>query len=225
MLCLLKNGNDTGGCYMARKNIEVDYANSQITLTLKDNTGEPQTVFSFLLERFKDVDTYEETLKISCQKDGKDNGVIVTDIMNLSKDITGFMRFGVVIGQTYFSDVAQKIQDNYFNITEQTSSLQSDNRLTELLSQVKEYVGDSKDYRTQDFCFVPVVDFNGLAEDCGYASYEMKPLRALLVNQNFVYTVGGRFAQLKRIKTKPERVVMFYKVKLETVVVGDGDEK
>lgn len=181
----------------------------------KSSRAELESQFSFELERYKDSDTHEESIKITNLKNGEENGVIVTSIMDLASDITKFKKFGVVIGDSYFRDLVKQIELVYLDIHEVTVTFdKNDERLKELFSQIKEYVTGDKDLVTDDFCYIPVAMFNDLAGDCGYRSYEMKTLREQLSQGDYIHTASGRFAILKRIKDKPERVVAFYREKL-----------
>lgn len=191
--------------------------------------------FSFELEIFKDSDTHVESMKITNYKDGNENGSILTSIVDLEKDIKSFKRFGVVIKDSYFRELAIRIEDVYADIrVSQVVLSGNDKRLGDLLDQVKLFVTDSREYITESFCYIPVNMFNGLASDCGYDEYEMKSLRSQLADNGYIYTTSGRYAILKRVLNKPERVIAFYREKLKVempvkqvknrTVKGDGDE-
>lgn len=181
----------------------------------KSAKAELEGQFSFKLERYKDSDTHEESIKITNYKNGSENGVVVTSILDLASDITKFKKFGVVIGDTYFRDLVKQIELIYLEIDEVPVTFDNDDgRMNDLISQVKEYVTGSSDLVEKDFCYIPVTMFNGLVEDCGYRSYEMKTLREQLSKGGYIHMKSGRFAILKRIKDKPERVVAFYREKL-----------
>ena len=183
----------------------------------KSNIAELEARFSFKLEIFKDSETHIESMKITNYKDGNDNGYIVTSIVNLGQDIKGFKKFGVVIGDTYFRDLAREIEKEYANIEVGTVALStSDTRYSDLIEEIKRYFTEYRenDYITDDFCNIPVNVFNGLASDCGYNEYEMRNLRGQLAQDKYIHVVSGRFAILKRIGSKPERVVAFYREKL-----------
>ena len=171
--------------------------------------------FSFKLEKYKDRDTKEESLKITSLLDGVYNGFIVTSICNLDSDIKQFRKYGVVMESTYYRELYKKIEINYLAIPEIQVTLDTnDNRITDLIEQVRLYVAGDKDLITQDFCYVPVNMFNDLAYDCGYSSYEMKTLRSALAKK-YLHVVSGRYAILTRIKDKPERVIAFYRERIE----------
>ena len=81
---------------------------------------------------------------------------------------------------------------------------------------------------------MPVNTFNGLAYDCGYSEYEMKNLRSQLAQDDYIHhnKESGRYARLKRLSGKPERVIAFKRDKLGVElppdkpkkVKGDGNE-
>lgn len=193
-----------------------DRDTSKISVDLeKSSKAELESQFSFKLERYKDSETHEESMKITNYKNGIENGEIVTSILDLASDITKFKKFGVVIGDSYFRDLVKQIELVYLDIHEVTVTFaENDGRLIELFSQIKEYVTGDKDLVTDGFCYIPVAMFNDLAGDCGYRSYEMKTLREQLHNSGYIKMASGRYAILKRIKDKPERVVAFYREKL-----------
>ena len=56
--------------------------------------------------------------------------------------------------------------------------------------------------------------FNELSHDCGYGDYELKNLRKQLDQDEYIRVVSGRYAILKRLGTKPERVIAFHRQKL-----------
>lgn len=148
--------------------------------------------FKFKLVIYKDAETHIENIKITNYKDGQENGSIVTSIFDLGKDLRTFKRFGVVIGDTYFRDLARRIEKEYANIEigEVTLS-KSDTRYEDLIEEIKRYFAEYKedDYVTKDFCNIPVNSFNGLASDCGYSEYEMKNLRSRLAQDKYIHDV------------------------------------
>lgn len=183
----------------------------------KSNRAELEARFSFKLEIYKDSETHIESMKITNFRDGNENGAIVTSIVNLGQDIKGFKKFGVVIGDTYFRDLAREIEKEYANIEVGTVALStSDTRYSDLIEEIKRYFTEYKesDYITVDFCNIPVNAFNGLASDCGYNEYEMRDLRSQLAQDKYIYVASGRYAILKRLSGKPERVIAFYREKL-----------
>jgi len=147
------------------------------------------------------------------KEEEKENGTVTTNLYSLDDDIKQFMRFGVAFTPIQFRDLRRVIEENYLDINSDEISFKGDNRLDNLLDTVKEFVKDSTIYIDNDFCYVPVNSFNELAEDCEYKSYEIKSLREMLSNE-YIHTVGGRYAILKRIKDRPERVLAFYREKI-----------
>lgn len=170
--------------------------------------------FSFKLERYKDSNTFEESLKISSFVNGADNGFIVTSIQDLRKDIVQLKKYGVLLSTIEFHDLQQKIEDNYLTLKPVTMSLASDTRVDDLLAAAIEYVDGNADLITNDLCYVPVNEFNSIAEDCGFYKYEIKALRGQLNSQGYIRTSGNRLAITVRIKDKPTRVIAFKRNKL-----------
>lgn len=179
--------------------------------------------FSFHLIRYKDSNTYEESLKIECYLDGNNNGSILTDICNLEHDLKLFVRYGVVLSAIDFRDIRKVIEDNYLLLNAIPISLTDDTQLKNLLDAVKEYVQQDKHFLRGKLAFVPVRDFNGLAEDCGYSSYEMRALRSKLAENGYLCKQGDRYAGIVRLYSKPERVMSFNQDKLGLLDIKDGD--
>ena len=79
----------------------------------KSNKADIEARFSFKLEVYKDSETHVESMKITNFKDRNENGSIVTSIVDLGRDIKDFKRFGVVMGDTYYRDLARRIEEEY----------------------------------------------------------------------------------------------------------------
>lgn len=174
--------------------------------------------FSFRLTRYKDDETHEESLEIKSLLNSNDNGSIMTAIYDLERDLKGLMRFGVVLDSLDLNELSMVIKSSYLNLPMTKLAIANDERLTSLIELVKEYVRGDADLITEDFCYICVNMFNDLALDCGYSNYELKALRSMLVKGKYIYTQAGRYAVLKRIKDKPERVLAFYRKKIKVEV-------
>lgn len=198
--------------------------------------AELESRFEFRLEVYKDNETHVESMKITNKKDGVENGSITTSIVNLEKDIKNFKMFGVVIGDTYFRRLANEIEKHYLDIRVSSISFsKNDHRFDDLIRQVQDYFEGLDAYIDKDSCYIPVNDFNGLADDCEYCDYEMRTLREQLVQEGYIHKKKDRYTMLKRIKKdKPERVIVFDREKLDVKLPepkgkrslsnGDGDE-
>ena len=215
----------------------LDKESSTFSVDLKNSIkAELESRFQFKLVIYKDAQTHIESMKITNFKDGNENGSIITSIVDLGRDMKDFKKFGVVMGDTYFRDLAREIEKEYANIEVGTVALStSDTRYSDLIEEIKRYFSEYRenDYITADFCNIPVNTFNGLASDCGYNEYEMKNLRSQLNQDGYIHVVSNRYAILKRLSGKPERVIAFHRQKLgiampekqETRKKGDdGDE-
>lgn len=181
--------------------------------------------FDFELVRYKDDDTHEETLEIKSLLKDDNNGSITTDICRLGNDIKELMKFGVVLSPLDFTDLQKIIESSYLKLKITKVTVGDDDRLTALIDLVRDYVRDDGDLITEDFCYIRANDFNDLALDCGYSSFELKALRTALVKGKYIYTQERRFAILKRIKGKPERVLAFYRKKLGVDVPTKKEKK
>lgn len=230
---------------MDRKKVawKFDPSSSMIFVSKAESkSAETEARFKFELVIYKDSDTHIESMKITnyvVDKEavaagewettrGDENGSIITSVVNLARDIKEFKKFGVVMGDTYFRELAKRIEDEYPNIKVGTVTLsKSDKRYNDLLEEIKRYFTDynESDYITSEFCNIPVRQFNGLALDCGYSEYEMRNLRAQLESDKYIHVVSGRYAILKRISGKPERVIAFYRKKLGVALPAKPEKK
>lgn len=180
------------------------------------------TQFSFKLERYKDSDTYEESLKIYSIDGEKDNGFIITSIFNLSRDIEKLKKYGVLLSAIDFRDIEKLIEANYLKLEPVTVSLDSDTRFDELIEAVKEHMNGNKDMITNDLCYILVNDFNDLVKDCGFYEYEMRALRGQLKDKGYILTKGNRYAIPARIKKdKVVRAIAFKRDKLGIELPAD----
>lgn len=195
----------------------LDKTSSTISVDMENSfKAELESRFQFKLVIYKDPDTHIESMKITNYKDGVENGSIVTSVVDLGRDIKDLKKFGVVIGDSYFRDLVREIEEHYLDIQVSTVSFsQNDNRLNELLDQIRTYFSGLDAYIDKNSCYIPVNDFNGLVDDCGYSDYEMRTLREQLVQNGYIQKTTERYTMLKRIKKdKPERVVAFNREKL-----------
>lgn len=170
--------------------------------------------FSFKLERYKDRETHLESMQITNYIGEEENGTIYTSIDRLDKDIFLFKKYGVVIGDTYFRDLEREIQKSYLDIRLNTVELGKDKRLADLINLVREYVSKDDKLVDKELCYVPVVEFDELAADCGFMSLEVQALRKRLKDDGFIYCAEKRYTMLKRFKGRTERVIAFYKSKI-----------
>lgn len=186
------------------------------------------TPFSFELERYKDANTFEETLKISSLLKGEANGFIVTTIYNLGKDIKQLKKYGVVLSDIDFIDLQKAIENNYLKLKIESVNLEKDSkdhRFEDLIASVKEFVDGNVDLITNDLCYVPVNEFNGLVKDCKYYEYEMKALREQLATQGYIQTPENRYTKVVRIKGKGVRAIAFKRDKLGVAVPVSKKDK
>ena len=197
-----------------KKMVHWVFDNGTVKVSEDSIQAETEQRFTFQLTRYKDSNTYEESLKIDCFLDGQDNGSIITDIFNLENDPKEFKRYGVVLSAIDFRDIRKVVEDNYLKLEHTPVSLENDSRLKDLLEMVKEYVQQS-DYLVQDsLAYILVNDFNEIAADCGYFKYEMRTLRSKLADNEYIHKQGTRYAGIKRLRGKPERVIIFCADKL-----------
>lgn len=206
----------------------------RVTVSDASTRADAEKKFEFVLTRYKDSDTHEESLRIDSYKEGKENGSIVTTPYSLDSELTNLKRYGVMFSPLAFRDLRKVIEENYLDIKETAVTLDGDDRRDSLISLVKEFVIGNTDLVEPDFCYIPVNQFNGLAEDCGYLAYEMKTLRASLEKDGYIRKQGERYTVLHRINSKPERTIAFHQSKLNVPVPpkkgtskksGEADEK
>lgn len=130
-----------------------------------------------------------------------------------------------MIGDTYFRDLAREIEKEYANIeVREVIFPKNDTRYIDLIAEVEEFFAEGKEYISEEFCYIPVNMFNELSHDCAYSDYELKNLREQLAQDKYIRVVSGRYAILKRLSGKPERVIAFDREKLN-VALPEKQEK
>ena len=204
----------------------LDKESSTFSVDMKNSVkAELESRFQFKLVIYKDAQTHIESMKITNFKDGNENGSIITSIVDLGRDMKDFKKFGVVMGDTYFRDLAREIEKEYANIeVGEVIFSKDDTRYSNLITEVKEFFAEGTEYISEEFCYIPVNMFNELSHDCGYGDYELKNLRKQLDQDEYIRVVSGRYAILKRFETKPERVIAFHRQKLD-ITIPEKQEK
>jgi hypothetical protein len=174
--------------------------------------------YFFKLTRYKNDDDHRESLKIEIFFDNDPYGEIYTYIYKLDQDIKRLMEYGVVFDDLIFLELVQTIKDVYIELEpKKVEVADEDIRLSTLLESVGEYIGCDNEKDDQNFYYVPVSDFNDIAGDCGYNSFELIELKKRL-GKKYIYSVSGRLAVLARIKGKPTRVIAFKKEEIEDYI-------
>jgi len=188
--------------------------------------AEQEKPFSFKLKRFKDSKTYIESMQITSLINGKENGTIATSIDRLGNDIFEFKKYGVVIGDTYFRGLARAIEDIYLTIKMDFVKIDTNNRLQDLIAQVKEYISSDQKLidRNQKLCYIYARTFDELALECGYYGYELRALREQLEADKYITKKNARYTILKRIKDTSERVIAFHIDKILPKAVKDAKD-
>ena len=119
-----------------------------------------------------------------------------------------------MLENTYYRDLSKAIELVYLDIKKSSINADQEERMEQLIDAVKDYVKGNSALISQDYCDIPVMDFNDIAMDCGYASYEMRSLREALNTKDYIYVVSGRYAVIARINNKPIRVIRFHREKI-----------
>lgn len=148
-------------------------------------------LFVFQLVKYKDEDTCEETLEITCYKEVNStfrfNGKILTNLIDLATDIKGFLRFGVALQDVEFFSLASLIKQRYMELKESTIKEQDPDSLKNaFFSSLAEYVSNNSVEERNDLYYIPVLDFNGLLEQIGVEKYRFNSIRHLLTEEKYI---------------------------------------
>ena len=169
--------------------------------------------FEFVVLRVKDNTTHEEWLIIENLLNSKPNGSITTSLISIDCDLPTFKRFGVALSDFDFTEIARLIKYNYLSITLSTVSNQIQDKRTNFLKEIISY-GESDD-KQELFVNIPVNLFNEIAFECEYHPYQISALRKSLLDDNIIRANNGRYTLVVKHKGRPERVVCFFREKLD----------
>ena len=210
----------------AKKRVYWEFNADTATISVSENSvlADNEKRFSFVLVKYKDPETHEESLEIKSFRDNAENGSIMTSLVKLKSDITQLLKYGVLLSKIDFESLSLAIFDNYLSLEDTTVTVGSDVRFNDLLFMAKDYFAASKDFVDQEFCYMPVGHFNELASECGYSTVEMKALREKLAKDKLIRVQSKRYAILCRIKGRPERVICFFREKLRVKLPEDFQE-
>lgn len=177
---------------------------------LKDNENACQ--FSFQLSRQKSVTTYEEKLVIVCYDNGKENGTVISNLINIEKDIKQFLKYGVALGNTVYTDIVQAIKDHYLEIkTVEISdnvTIVDDRVIDGIVQLVKEYASEVCEANDKELHFTSK-EFEDFLSDSEYEAYNAMEIRKQLAEKKYTLVKGGRTTKLIRENGKTIRVVCF----------------
>lgn len=202
---------------------------------MKSNTNEFK--YKFRITRHKDIVTKKEILEIIAfvkNNDGSfdDNDESISEkfeLGDIDNTLIKLREYGIV-----FTDdnsrlkLKRHIEKSYSNIRvneisdNDTKNVLSDeeNKLDDFLYAIGEYVrADTENKeRKNELLYVPVADFDQIAIDCGYHTYEINSLRRKLIDKKYIHTVGQRTTIVVRIANRPTRTIAF----LENYFVENG---
>ena len=111
--------------------------------------------FIFEVVRYKDSETCEETLVITCYKKEDEeivfNGSVETTLMDLDSDIKGFLRYGIALSSLEFYTLTNAIKTRYFDIKLKTTddiskygTSTKEELLQNILTLLKEYIATNE---------------------------------------------------------------------------------
>ena len=187
------------------------------TQLLTNSNKSYESQFQFKLSREKNDTTYEEKLVIECLDNGNPNGIVVTDLLNLEKDIKKFMKYGVAFSGIVFADIVQAVKNEYVNINVEyaciNSKMVTDEVIMGVIELVREYCNEDIE-KNKEIIFT-TSEFEELLVDTEYEEYDIKEIRKALADREYLVTKGNRTSKLKKINGKPVRVISFISEKLK----------
>lgn len=192
--------------------------------------------FIFEVVRYKDSETCEETLVITCyKKEGEEiifNGSVETTLMDLDSDIKGFLRYGIALSSLEFYTLTNAIKTRYFDIKLKTTddiSKYGTNTKEELLQNIltllKEYIATNEIKSKDGLFYIPVLEFNALLEQLEIQKYQYNYIRRLLKDGDYIKTDNKRNTVLSRHRDKIYRCLAFKTEKEEFKELIRAEEK
>lgn len=178
-------------------------------------------IFTIFAKRAKDIETSVVSLILEGWYDVEECGTIVAYADTLESDLKKFLRYGLVLNNSEIVDLKHIIIENFYSIHKAEEVKQGDTRLETLFAAVRDYAKDNAALLNGNELYIPTTDFDDLALDCGYKTYEIGQLRKFLRDNDYSIAPEGRTSKLARIKNKTTRVVSFDKDK----VLSGGEEK
>lgn len=93
--------------------------------------------------------------------------------------------------------------------TEENSESEKEEKLDGFMAGLNEFINALAKPFKDGLCYMPVSEFDQLAEDCGYLKFEIQGLRKQLKQKGYIRTVGDRYAIMIRFAGKPIRAIAF----------------
>lgn len=177
----------------------------------------------FVVTRLKDKYTKKEAIAISIQKDGKDNGKVVTSISDIAEDIYKLEQFGVYLQPPYADELAKIIIDNYYDmpIVEQ-EYIENDIPETMAIEFIKVCCQMGvKQYLDGKYYDIPVSEFKNMHNDSTFRKYNLTELKEALAIYGFSYTNTGRNDYTK---SNVGKVIRLFADKLKPYISEKEDE-
>jgi len=150
-------------------------------------------LFVFQLVKYKDEDTCEETLEITCYKEVNStfrfNGKILTNLIDLATDIKGFLRFGVALQDVEFFSLASLIKQRYMELDEVKVTVgerEQEILIDAIFLSLAEYITNNSIEERNDLYYIPVLDFDSLLEQVGVEKYRLNSIRHLLTEEKYI---------------------------------------
>ncbi|NOW84606.1 hypothetical protein B0H39_002487 [Clostridium beijerinckii] len=196
---------------------EFDDKTGTLSISKKSVGYDFERQYSFVLTRYKDKYTHEESLKINSFYNCKENGCICTYIYSLDKDLKKLMRYGVAFDKILYADLQQQIEKVYLQLKEDYSKSKEktetkdfeEKELKNFLEMISEVIKEFE-FKT-GYYHIPVEQFNLLVEESGYSDYDLKGIKEILSKKDYIKCGKNRLTNIVRIGTKPIRVISFNK--------------
>ena len=173
------------------------------------------TGFAFKVKRYKDSKIKKEIITITAYINGQELGRIITNLVNIDRDIPSLKEYGVMLDRVKLVELSRLIQNNYYNfncndankLEPEIPSEDMDIVLGLVCTYIKE--NDISPYTISDtqYYLIPVVDFNSIISESVYSAYSKRLIRAEFHKKYNTKVTTGRLDYVAKIDKKPVKCI------------------
>ena len=202
-------------------------SNSTLSVSEESNEADNEKAFSFKLTRYKNKETFQESLRIESFYNGAENGYIDTFIYSLDNDLKQLKKYGVAFSVHVYSDLKQEIENVYLSLSPIEPAYDENAPKTVdkiVMKAILEMIGEVINvFELNDgYYHIPVEQFNLLIEESEFNEYDITSIKKWLSINDFIKCGIGRFTNLIRVNGKPTRVISFYADKMKDYQNNDS---
>lgn len=206
---------------------EFNHSESTLSVSEESKEAENEKAFSFKLTRYKNKETYQESLRIESFYNGAENGYIDTFIYSLDNDLKQLKKYGVAFSGIVYTGLKQEIENVYLSLSPIEPAYDENAPKTVdkiVMKAILEMIGEVVNVFGLDegYYHIPVEQFNLLIDESEFKEYNITSIKEWLSKNNFIKCGIGRFTNLVRLNQKPTRVISFYADKIKDYPKDDN---